>query len=66
VPTAKASAKKYLTYLPFQTPEDLITKINEFTKSFPMLSKYQLYIAHEVEDIKTKEILAKMREMIEK
>ena len=31
-----------------------------------MLSKYQLYIAHEVEDIKTKEILAKMREMIEK
>lgn len=64
VPTARASAKKYLTYLPFASPEDLTTKMNDFVKAFPMLGKYHLYIAHEVEDIKTKHVLAKMRHMM--
>jgi len=64
VPTARASAKKYLTYLPFLSPEDLMAKTNDFIKAFPMLGTYHLYIAREIEDIKTKQVLAKMRHMM--
>ena len=64
VPTARASAKQYLTYLPFSSPEDLMTKMNDYVMAFPMLGKYHLHVAHEVEDIKTKHVLAKMRHMM--
>ncbi len=58
---AKESAKTYLKMLPFSSNEDLLTKVKEFIKSFPMLDAYEIYVMHEIEQIKTNEVLEKMR-----
>ncbi len=58
---AKDSAKAYLAMLPFSSSEELLTKVKSFVKAFPMIDSYEIYIMHEIEQIKTDQVLEKMR-----
>ena len=58
---AKDSAKTYLTLLPFSSDEDIQTKIKTFVEKYPMLDKYQVIVMDAIEQIKTAQILEKMR-----
>lgn len=58
---AKDSAKAYLAMLPFASSEELLKKVKSFVTSFPMIDVYEIYVMHEIEEIKTNQVLEKMR-----
>lgn len=58
---AKESAKTYLSLLPFSSDHDLQSKIKTFVEKYPMIDKYQVIVMDAVEEIKTAQVLEKMR-----
>lgn len=61
---AKSSAQKYLTLLPFESIEDIQDKIQSFGEEFPELGKYTIYVHGEIDELKTQNVLEKMRHMM--
>ncbi len=59
--TAKDASIEYLKLLPISSSEDLMAKISPFVKQYPQLYAYEIYLLHEIEEIKTQKVLEKMR-----
>lgn len=63
---ARDSASYYLSFLPFQSAEDIITKAKTIAVKFPELDSYPVYVLGEIEGLKTQQILEKMRKHMKK
>lgn len=63
---ARDSASYYLTLLPFQSAEDIITKTKTISTKFPALDSYPVYVLGEIEELKTQHVLEKMRSHMKK
>lgn len=61
---AKQNAKEFLSLLPFSSFEDFKKKIGEFVLKHPQYQKIYLSILKTEEEIKTQQILNRMRAFI--
>lgn len=61
LPTAKASAKEFLTYVPFSSVDDMRGKIQKFISTYPALNIFHVRFLTHVEDEHTKGVLEQMR-----
>ena len=58
---AKTSAQAFLKLLPFADDNDMLLKLGNYGEAFPLFTKLHVYALGLIEELKTKEILEKMR-----
>ena len=58
---AKTSAQAFLKLLPFADDNDMLLKLGNYGKEFPLFTKLHVFALGLVEELKTKEVLEKMR-----
>lgn len=58
---AKTSAQAFLKLLPFADDNDMLLKLGNYGEEFPLFTKLHVYALGLIEELKTKEVLAKMR-----
>lgn len=61
---AKGSAQLLLSYLPFHDEEDIKHKLGNFKEIYPMFMKLYTYLLNELEKESTKDVLEKMRHLM--
>lgn len=60
VKTAKETARMFLTFLPFQSFEDVESKMKTFVEKYKIFEKLNISVMQQKEEVKTKEVLTKM------
>ncbi|KKQ36547.1 MAG: hypothetical protein US54_C0064G0015 [Candidatus Roizmanbacteria bacterium GW2011_GWA2_37_7] len=61
---AKTSAQAFLKLLPFADDNDMLLKLGNFGEEFPLFTKLHVYALGLIEELKTKEVLEKMRKLM--
>jgi len=61
---AKTSAQAFLKLLPFADDNDLLLKLGNYGKEFPLFTNLHVYALGLIEELKTKEVLEKMRSLM--
>lgn len=63
---AQLLSKEFLSLIPFSSYEDLQVKISNFAKKNPKFNRLNIALLTKAEEIKTNEILSKMRNFMNK
>ena len=61
---AKTSAQAFLKLLPFADENDMLLKLGNYGEEFPLFTKLHVYALGLIEELKTKEVLEKMRNLM--
>lgn len=62
--TAKTSAQELLKNLPFSSYDDMKSKIQKFTTTYPQLQNVYINLLRSIEEDKTSEVIEKMRNLM--
>jgi len=61
---ARSSAQAFLKLLPFADDNDMLLKLGNYGEEFPLFTNLHVYALGLIEELKTKEVLEKMRSLM--